>query len=215
MEELSSLAFRVIFCIFVLNITNMIQIGKIVLSRELFEHRFVCRLEACEGNCCVHGDSGAPLEKEEAALLDREIEKIKPYMRTEGIRALSVQGNWVIDEDGDQVTPLLRGREECAYVWWDGDIAKCAIEKAWENGDTLFRKPVSCHLYPIRVSRLSEGFALNIHHWSVCEPARVLGKQLGVPVFRFLKEAIERVYGNDFYNELEEIYSVLQKENVI
>lgn len=193
----------------------MIQIGNIIVSRELFEHRFVCKLDSCEGNCCVHGDSGAPLEKDEAELLEREAKNIWPYMRPEGQLAVDEQGDWVIDEDGDQVTPLLNGKEECAYVWFDGAVAKCAIEKAWEDGKTTFRKPVSCHLYPIRVAKLSGGVALNIHRWSVCEPARVLGAQLDVPVFRFLREAIERAYGESFYKELEEVYSLLQKDRVL
>ncbi|MFZ5940013.1 MAG: DUF3109 family protein [Bacteroidota bacterium] len=192
----------------------MLQIGKIIVSRDLFEHRFVCRLDACEGNCCVHGDSGAPLEMEEAALLDREIGQIVPYMRKEGVVAIHRQGNWVIDEDGDRVTPLLNRREECAYVWFDGDIASCAIEKAWEAGKTGFRKPLSCHLYPIRISRLSDGIALNIHQWSVCAPARELGKELGVPVFRFLKEAIQRAFGEQFYTELEEVYAAMAEERL-
>jgi len=192
----------------------MIQIGKIVVSRELFAHQFVCKLDACEGNCCVHGDSGAPLEKDEAEILDREAQLIKPYMRKDGIAVIEEQGNWVVDSDGDMVTPLLNGDEECAYVIFEGDIAVCAIEKAWEAGVTSFRKPVSCHLYPIRVTKLYEGEALNIHQWSVCAPAREFGKTLGVPVFRFLKDALVRVYGEDFYKELEEINVLIEKGEI-
>ena len=183
----------------------MIQIGDKVVSRELFDNHFICHLDKCEGNCCVHGDAGAPLEGSEADFLKENIEDIIPFLRPEGIRAIREKGTWVVDEDGDQVTPLV-GREECAYVVFENGIARCGIEKAYEAGKTEFRKPVSCHLYPIRVSRLSNATALNYHRWGICEPARVLGKKNGVPVFRFLKDPIIRVYGEEFYNELEIIY---------
>jgi len=188
----------------------MIQIGEKIISRELFEKHFICHLEKCEGNCCVFGDSGAPLEKEEAESLANELDKILPFMRAEGSRAVKEQGAWVIDGDGDQVTPLVR-REECAYAVFDGSIARCAIEQSYDEGAISFRKPISCHLYPIRVGKLKQGIALNYHQWSICEPARILGKREGVPVFRFLKDPIIRVYGEEFYRELEIVYTELIK----
>jgi hypothetical protein len=188
----------------------MIQIGEKIISRELFENHFICHLEKCEGNCCVFGDSGAPLEKHEAESLGIEQDKIRPFMRAEGLRAVGEQGAWVIDGDGDQVTPLV-GREECAYAVFEGKIARCAIEEAYEKGAIPFRKPASCHLYPIRVAKLKQGIALNYHQWSICEPARLLGKQKGVPVFRFLKDPLIRVYGEEFYKELEIVYAELIK----
>jgi len=184
----------------------MIQIGDKIVSRELFDNHFICHLEKCEGNCCVHGDSGAPLEAKEADFLQDNIGKIKPYMRPEGIRAVEEKGTWMVDGDGDQVTPLV-GKEECAYVVFENGIAKCGIENAFVAGKIEFQKPVSCHLYPIRVSSLNNAIALNYHRWAVCEPARILGKKEGVPVFRFLKDSIIRIYGEEFYNELEIIYS--------
>ena len=186
----------------------MIQIGDKIISRELFENQFICHLEKCEGNCCVFGDSGAPLEDDEAVALSRDIEKILPYMRAEGKRAVREHGAWVIDNDGDKVTPLV-GREECAFVVFEDTIARCSIEQAYDEGAIAFRKPVSCHLYPIRVTKLKQGIALNYHQWSICEPARILGKKEGVPVFRFLKDPITRVYGEEFYKELEIVYREL------
>jgi hypothetical protein len=188
----------------------MIQIGDTIVSRDLFEHHFYCHLEKCEGNCCVFGDSGAPLEEMEVRLLEQHLEAIKPYMRAEGLRELSEQGSWMTDDDGDRVTPLV-GREECAYVFFEDGIARCAIEKAYEEGSIPFRKPVSCHLYPIRINRLKNGVALNYHQWSICEPARILGKLKGIPVFRFLKDALTRVYGPAFYDEMEAVYQELIK----
>ena len=184
----------------------MIQIGDIIVSKELFDNHFICNLRRCEGNCCVYGDSGAPLEDHETELLEQHQEQIRPFMRAEGRRALSEQGSWVIDPDGDKVTPLV-DREECAFVYFEEAIARCAIEKAFEAGAISFQKPLSCHLYPVRVTRLKTGVALNYHRWSICEPAWILGLEQGVPVFRFLKEALIRAYGIDFYDELERVYS--------
>jgi hypothetical protein len=186
----------------------MIQIGEKIISRDLFEKHFICHLEKCEGNCCVFGDAGAPLEDEEAEALSRELQRIIPFIRAEGKRAVREQGAWVIDRDGEKVTPLI-GREECAYVVFEDKIARCAVEQAYEEGAITFRKPVSCHLYPIRVGKLKQGIALNYHQWSICEPARILGEKEGVPVFRFLKDAIVRVYGDEFYAELEMVYREL------
>ena len=190
----------------------MIQIGDKIISRDLFEKHFICHLEKCEGNCCVFGDAGAPLEDNEAEALSRDLGKIIPFIRAEGKRAVGEQGAWVIDRDGEKVTPLI-GREECAYVIFEDNIARCAIEQAFEEEAISFRKPVSCHLYPIRVGKLKHGIALNYHQWSICEPARLLGEKEGIPVFRFLKDAITRVYGKEFYDELEMVYrELIQKE---
>ncbi len=191
--------------------TIMIQIGDKIISRELFENHFICHLEKCEGNCCVFGDSGAPLKDDEADVIEEYLEEIKPYMRAEGLRAVGEKGGWVIDNDGDKVTPLV-GWEECAFVFFEEGIARCAIEKAYEEGTISFQKPESCHLYPIRVSKLKKGIALNYHRWGICESARVLGEKEGVPVFRFLKDPISRVFGTPFYQELEIVYDELVRQ---
>jgi hypothetical protein len=183
----------------------MIQIGEVIVSSDLFENHFHCDLGQCEGNCCVFGDSGAPLEEGEEELLELHLQSIKPYMRTEGIREVNEQGAWVVDHDGDKVTPLVN-REECAYVYFEEEIARCAIERAYEENSVPMQKPVSCHLYPIRVSKLKNAKALNYHRWSICEPARILGERKGLPVFRFLRDSIIRVYGQKFFEELEGIY---------
>lgn len=186
----------------------MIQVGNSVVSRDLFDHHFICHLSRCEGNCCVFGDSGAPLSDSETEHLDAHLDQLRSFMRAEGKQTVSDHGAWVVDNDGDKVTPLVN-HEECAYVIFEERIARCAIEKAFESGAIPFQKPVSCHLYPVRVTPLKVGDALNVHQWSICEPARVLGAENGIPVFRFLKEALIRVYGQEFYDELEEIYSTL------
>lgn len=150
----------------------MIEIDDKIVSADLLRECFACDIAQCKGICCVEGNAGAPLEAEEVGILEREYAAYKPYMTPEGIKAVERQGFMVIDEDGDLTTPLV-GDAECAYTYSENGITFCAIEKAWLEGKTAFRKPISCHLYPIRVVRFSNGTAgLNYHRWSVCAPAR-------------------------------------------
>jgi hypothetical protein len=190
----------------------MIQIGDKIISREIFENQFICKLSACFGNCCVFGDSGAPLESEEAERLTANMDILLPYLRPEAKRAIDRQGAWLVDIDGDKVTPLI-GQEECAYVVFEDKVARCTIEKAFEEGAVSFRKPISCHLYPIRVTKLGKGIALNYHRWGICEPARVLGAKKELPVFRFLKDPLTRAFGEVFYAELELVFSEMNKND--
>ena len=143
------------------------------------------------------------LEKYETEILDRIFPQVKPYLRPEGIKALEEQGTWTIDpNDGDFVTPMVNG-EECAYVIFDEKgITKCGIEKAYEDGAVDWHKPISCHLYPIRVTEYSTFTALNYHEWEICNPACELGKELKVPVYKFLKTPLIRKYGEQFYETL-------------
>ena len=151
----------------------MIEIDDKIVSADLLRECFACDIAQCKGICCVEGNAGAPLEAEEVGILEREYAAYKPYMTPEGIEAVERQGFMVIDEDGDLTTPLV-GDAECAYTYSENGITLCAIEKAWLEGKTAFRKPISCHLYPIRVVRFSNGTAgLNYHRWSVCAPARM------------------------------------------
>ena len=134
----------------------MIQIDDKIISLDLFTARFRCDLGACRGECCVEGNAGAPLDEEEIALLETEWNHYAPYMTPEGRRSVEEQGVAVLDEEGDLTTPLVDGAE-CAYTIRENGVTWCAIEKAWSEGKTPFRKPVSCHLYPIRLVRLSNG----------------------------------------------------------
>lgn len=180
----------------------MIQIDDKLISFDIFEKHFCCDLPKCFGTCCVDGQSGAPLEQNEVELLKQEIHLIEPYLKPSGLEAIKKQGVFVKDIEGDIVTPLIDG-EECAYSYEDKGITFCAIEKGWMEGKVKFRKPISCHLYPIRAKKYSTFTALNYDQWSICQPARELGENIGLPVFKFLKEAVERAYGTDFYKQLE------------
>lgn len=192
----------------------MISVGNCLVSREVLEEEFLCNLSACKGACCVEGDAGAPLTAEEVDILAREYPNIRAFLRPEGREAIESQGTSVIDpSDEEPVTPLVEGKE-CAYVIFDDKgVTKCGIEKAWEEGTTSFRKPVSCHLYPIRVQEYEEFEAVNYHEWQICNAACELGKSLKVPVYRFTRDALIRKFGPDWYAELEEVAEVWHKEN--
>ena len=181
----------------------MIEIDDKIVSADLLREGFLCDIIQCKGICCVEGNAGAPLDIEEVDTLEEEWENYRPYMTEEGIAAIEKQGFMVIDEDGDYTTPLVNDAE-CAYAYTENGITLCAIEKAWLEGKTPFRKPISCHLYPIRLMHFSNGtIGLNYHRWSVCASARQCGAKMGVPVYKSLREAIIRRFGEEFYAQLE------------
>ena len=179
----------------------MIQVEDKIISRDVFEKHFVCDLNACKGACCVEGDSGAPLLKEEENILDEIYEKVKPYMREEGIVEIENQGVAVYDLDGDLTTPLVNNRE-CAFVIFENGITKCAIEKAYLDAKIKFKKPISCHLFPIRITEYKDFEAVNYEEIKICKPAFECGSKLEVPVYVFLKEPLIRNYGEHWYNKL-------------
>ncbi len=191
----------------------MIQIEDKLISEDIFSEEFVCNLSKCKGACCVEGDVGAPLEASEIQILEDIFEKVKPFLSENGRKTLEVNGTWAIDpSDGDYVTPMVEGRE-CAYVTFDDNgITKCGIEKAYEAGAVDWQKPISCHLYPIRVTEYSTFTALNYHEWPICNDACTLGKELHVPVYQFLKTPIIRKYGEEFYKVLSDAAVEWNKE---
>lgn len=188
----------------------MIEIGDTLISRDVVEKKFVCDIKTCKGQCCVDGDSGAPLEEDEAKIIDEIYEKVLPYLRPEGIEAIKKEGRYVVDFDDDVVTPLVN-EKECAYAIFENNIAKCAFEKAWEEGVIKFKKPISCHVYPIRVSKLTNRQGLNYDKWDICHSARKFGEETNTPVYKFLKEPLIRKYGKDWFKELTLIAEELGK----
>lgn len=181
----------------------MIVIDKTIVSDDLLDKEFVCALDKCKGACCVEGDSGAPLEWEETAILESIYEQVKPYMTEEGKTAVEKYGTWLIDSEGDLVTPLINGVRECAYTYFENGIAKCAIERACRDGKIDFQKPISCHLYPVRITKHENYDAVNYNRWNICSPACANGRELGISVHEFVKTALIRKYGQEWYNQLE------------
>ncbi|MEM1136433.1 MAG: DUF3109 family protein [Bacteroidota bacterium] len=192
----------------------MIVIGDTILSDDIIENFFVCDLEKCKGACCVEGDLGAPLEETEKEKIHDIYEKVKPYMRKEGIEEVEKQGVYILDEEGDYSTPTIN-HKECAYAVYDKKgFLKCSIEQAFIDGKIDFRKPISCHLYPIRITKYEQYDALNYDRWHICSPACGHGKALGVPIYKFLKVALIRKYGEAWYKALEEEIALRKQNNI-
>ena len=181
----------------------MIEIEGTIVSTEILTARFRCDLRRCRGLCCVEGSAGAPLEPAEAEALEVTFENYRPWLTPEGIEAIETQGFMTVDAEGDYVTPLI-GDAACAYSFEEHGITFCAIEKAFREGKTTLNKPLSCHLYPIRVIRFSNGTTgLNYHRWSLCTPAVTCGTQENTPLYRTLREPIIRAFGEEFFRTLE------------
>lgn len=184
----------------------MIIIKDILVSDDLIEEQFMCNLNACKGACCWEGDWGAPLEQEELDILNKIYRTIKPYLSKEGRKVISKKGKYTYYEEPKEFgTPLLENGV-CAYMTYDlNGVAQCGIENAYKDGVIDFRKPISCHLYPIRVNSEEDLHfeALNYDRWDICSAACEKGKELQMPVYRFAKDALIRKYGVDFYDELE------------
>lgn len=186
----------------------MIAIDNVLVSDQVVEAQFVCDLMKCKGGCCEDGDAGAPLDKEELEIINSIFEIIKPYLTKEGLRWIEKHGRYVYDREFGWVTPTIEGKM-CVYGFRDQNgIIKCGIEQAYRDGKIDFKKPVSCHLYPITIKSGKKGEYDRVNYEpreTLCKPACGLGKKLKVPVFEFLKEPIVRKYGEDFYNALEKV----------
>ncbi len=179
----------------------MIQIQDTIVSETLLEKKFVCNLNACKGSCCIEGDAGAPLEEHELNELENAFPHILTYLSKESIEALEID-LYTIDDDGDFVTQLVDGKE-CAFVFFDEKkIAKCSIEQAFLDGKISFKKPISCHLFPARLTKYKTFTAVNYAYWKICDDACTLGEDLGIKTYQFLKEPLIRKFGEAWYAEL-------------
>ncbi len=191
----------------------MIAIDNVLLSDEIVEEQFVCDLSKCKGGCCVDGDCGAPLTKEETEIIARIYPRIKDDLEPQYIAEIEKQGTHTMDSQYGYVTPTVNGGI-CVYGYTDElGTVKCGIEKAWKAGKVDFRKPISCHLYPIRITAHDGYEAVNYEpRPTLCKPACKLGKQLKVPVYVFLKDSITRKYGPEFYGTLEAVAKKMMKD---
>jgi Protein of unknown function (DUF3109) len=184
----------------------MIAIDNTLVSDQIIEEQFVCDLHKCKGACCEDGDAGAPLELNETEELDRSFEKLRPYLSKQGAESIEKNGRYQYDRSFGWVTPTIEGKM-CAYGFREGSgIIKCAIEQAWIEGKIGWKKPISCHLFPAKVEK-SKNEELEYVNYEprevLCQPACSLGKRLKMPVYVFLKEALIRKYGEEFYAGLE------------
>ncbi|RAJ03859.1 uncharacterized protein DUF3109 [Chitinophaga skermanii] len=191
----------------------MIVIDDKYISDEVIEKNFVCNLTACKGACCVAGDCGAPLNEDELPILPRIYEKLKPYLRPEGIKEIEKTGFHTIDPEHGYVTPVVNNGI-CAYAAIDANgVVGCAMENAFNDGVIDYKKPISCHLYPIRITKYPTFEALNYDRWDICKAACKNGNKLQVPIYKFLKNALIRKYGEEFYEVLDKIATKQHKEH--
>lgn len=180
----------------------MIQIQHTILSDDIFEEHFICDLCKCKGQCCVDGESGAPVTREEREEIEAILPKIINDLTPAAQEVIADQGITYVDYDGELVTSLVKGRE-CVFAYSDENgIYKCAIDTAYREGRIPVQKPISCHLYPIRLREYNDFTAVNYHRWSICQPAVRKGKREGLPLFRFLKDPLIRKFGEEWYNEV-------------
>lgn len=193
----------------------MVQIDDVVISLDVFTQKFICNLDACKGECCIEGDAGAPVEEDEVAELEKVLPIVWDALSPEAKAVIDQQGVCYRDSDGDLVTSIVNGKD-CVFTCYDErGYCYCAIEKAYREGRVDFYKPVSCHLYPIRVGSYGPYRAVNYHRWDVCKAAVILGRKENVPVYKFLKEPLIRKFGKDWYAELELVAEELQSQGLV
>ncbi|MGV8964541.1 MAG: DUF3109 family protein [Candidatus Saccharimonadaceae bacterium] len=190
----------------------MLQIDDTIISMDVIEKHFICDLCKCKGQCCVDGESGAPLEKDENEKINEILPTIWNELSPKAQALINEQGISYEDYDGELVTSIINGNE-CVFTYFDENgVCKCVIDKAYREGRIPIQKPISCHLYPIRLQKYRDFTAVNYHNWSVCKPAIKLGKKEGVPLFKFLKEPLTRKFGEQWYENLCDAVRLMEQE---
>ena len=193
----------------------MYQIGDVLISDEVLTERFICDLQDCKGACCIEGDAGAPLELDEVLELEEVLPVIWDGLDLQARKVINKQGVAYTDPEGQLVTSIVNGKD-CVFTCYDEQgCCFCAIEKAFREGKTKFRKPISCYLYPIRVKQVGDMEALNYNRWNICKAAVLLGQKENVRVYEFLKEPLIRKFGKAWYQELTEAVEELKKRGYI
>lgn len=183
----------------------ILDIDNILVSSDIITEHFCCDLNACKGICCVEGDAGAPVTLEEIAGIEDSLDSVWSDMTAQAQATVDKQGVAYTDCDGELVTSIVNGKD-CVFTCYENGCCLCALERAYRSGKTKFIKPISCALYPLREKRFANGtVALNYHRWNVCEEAVKKGKELKLPVYRFLEAPLIRRFGKDWYNTLCEV----------
>lgn len=193
---------------------SLVEIGNTLVSLEIFTEKFCCDLSSCHGACCVEGDAGAPVDESEIGGLEEAAETIWDQLSDDARTVIRKHGVVTVDRDGEFVTSIVNGRD-CVFTCHEDGCCYCAIERACRNGGLNVQKPLSCHLYPIRVSKVGDSLALNYHRWSICRPAVELGKRMNLPLYKFLREPLIRAFGQEWWDELELVASELGKQGYL
>lgn len=181
----------------------MLQIQDTLVSLDLLERYFCCDLDSCRGECCIEGDAGAPITEDERDRLEEILPEVLPDLSPAARRVIEEQGVSYIDEEGDLVTSIVDGGNCVFTTYGPGGVCLCAVEKACREGRIDFLKPVSCHLYPVRITEYDTFTAVNLHRWKICKCAEVLGRKQGLRAYQFLKGPLTARFGADWYRELE------------
>lgn len=181
----------------------MFEIQGVIISLDIIEKCFACNLQICKGQCCIDGDAGAPLDKNEAVILDKNFKLVLPFLPKNSQNIIKQQRYEFDNEDKEYVTPLVNNRE-CAYAIKKDGITFCGIEKAYEKGKIDFKKPISCHLYPIRLKKYVDFISVNYDKWDICNNAVKNGILQNIRIYEYLKEPLIRKFGKDWYIELEQ-----------
>ena len=198
---------------FLIYLPHMIQIEDTIVSLDVIERRFMCDLSQCRGACCIEGESGAPLEEGEAEQLRLALPEVWDELKEDAREVIRQQGVSYLDADGDEVTSIVNGRD-CVFTRYAPDgTCHCALEQAFREGCTTFMKPISCRLYPVRVTQYRRFRAVNLHRWEVCRPAEILGERLGIPAYRFLREPLISKFGAEWYTALEAAAEMVARQS--
>lgn len=180
----------------------MLQIQDTLVSLDVVERFFCCDLDKCLGECCIEGDAGAPITDDEKAIIERVLPEVWDYLLPAAKKAIEDEGVAYRDIEGDLVTQIVEGKN-CVFSCYGADgMCLCAFEKAFREGKIDFYKPISCHLYPLRIKEYPTFTAVNYHRWKICKCAEVLGRSKGIRVYEFLREPLVRRFGQEWYDEL-------------
>ncbi len=181
----------------------MFQIQDTLVSLDLAERFFCCDLDKCHGQCCIDGDAGAPITEAERDIINEIAPGLRDDLLPRALEVIDSEGTSYVDEEGDLVTQIIDGRNCVFTCYGPGGMCLCAIEKACAQGRTSgFRKPSSCALYPVRLTRYPTFTAVNYHRWKICRPAEILGRKLGIRLYKFLEGPLTEHFGREWYDEL-------------
>lgn len=194
---------------------HILQVGNVLVSPDIFTEKFCCDLDACKGQCCVEGDAGAPVTMDEIAEIENVLDNVWDEMSASAQSVVDKQGVAYTDSEGDLVTSIVHGKD-CVFTCYEKDTCLCSLERAFRQGKTKFVKPISCALYPVREKSFGNHlYGINYHRWNICKDAVKKGRELNLPLYKFLKGPLTRRFGAEWYKELLQIADQLRKDGYI
>lgn len=194
-----------------MGVPPILEVGGILISSDLLTEDFCCDLETCLGACCVEGDAGAPVTLDEIGEIESCVDEVWKDLSAQAQSVIDRQGVAYTDQEGDLVTSIVRGKD-CVFTCYKDGLCLCALEKAYREGRTHWCKPISCALYPIRAKQFTDGtIGLNYNRWKICESGVRKGRELHLPLYRFLEGPLTRRFGEEWYRELCEVADEIQR----